>query len=358
MEFNPLRPSRDWRLSEAFYLALHQWPFMLIFCLVGALLGLVASDLWPAVFRTRAEIYVVLNPYRAYSDSWFIARAYPQYTNVDDYKNWQMSQLSAAILTDEVIDATMADLRQEDAYWKEVDNDRLRSMLRAEWRTAGTWTLLADSRNAKRSNQAVRSWSRTVVRRVEEAVLAAEQIAEIDERMRTIIGEQTKTAVQQQDFQTSQRLLQEWLGQAGDLPADQPLSQEQRWEILYLTGRVAQFSPGWLELLEKQPGESALPEVYIDWIEQILVAIEGEAPLLAQRADFLEQQRLELQEEYDRLVKVSLGLSPNLVVKGLEKTLPEVLRSTIQLVILGAIGGLLLWVIWLLAMITWPKVKL
>ena len=359
---NPSTPSRtdlnrEWRLSQALYKGLHQWPLLIVLCIVGAALGWAASFLWPHTFRTRAQIYVGLNPYRAYSDSNFIALAYPQYSNVDDYKNWQMSQLSSVILSEDMLEQTLETLRDEDAYWSEVDTPRLRDMLRAEWRTAGTWTLLSDSRNAKRSNQAVRAWSRVVVREVKEAVFAAEQVIQLDETRRTLTDERIRTNLDEQEYQSRAAMLTEWLEQAGDLPQEQPLELSERWQILYLAGRVAQFSSGWAGILKEQPGVDALPPAYVQWVERLLVAIKSETPALQQRSEYLAEQLELLQEDYDRQMAASLGISPNLVVKGLDKSLPEILRPTALMTAIGVVSGLLIWVIWLFASLTREKLR-
>ena len=347
----------EWRLSETLYTAFHAWYLILVFGLIGALLGWGASRLWPASYRTRAEIAVTLNPYRTYSDSQFLALVYPQYTNIDDYKNWQMSQLSAALFTDSVLEPTLKELRQEDDYWVDVDLIGLRDMLRSEWRTAGVWTLLADSKNAKRSNQAVRAWSRNAVSGVKQAIFASGQLFQVDEALKNIVAQQTKNDLLQEEYQITRQQLQDWLTTASTLPADQPLSVTERWQILYRAGRVAQFSPAWMELLGMQPAETALPKSYIALVNQIIAAIDAEAPALKDRASFLEQQQSQLADKYNTLQETSLGLSPNITIKSLNKSSPEVIRPTILMVLAGAVSGLLAWFIWLFASITRLRLK-
>jgi hypothetical protein len=357
METNQKLATRDWRLSEALYEALHQWPIIILFCLAGALIGWAVSYLWPPTYRTRAEIVASLNPYRAYSDTQFFVLANPQYTNIDDYKNWQMSQLSAAIFTDEIIQPTLEELRQEDSYWSDVNISSLRSMLQAEWRTAGIWTLLADSRSAKRSNQAVRAWSRNAVSGVKQAIFAAEQLIQVDEALQSIIAGQAQNTLLQEEYRTTKKTLQELLENATDLPQDKPLQPVERWQVLYLASRVAQFSPAWVEILNNPPAEDALPEDYVNWVEQIIVAINNELPMLTQRGEYLEEQSRLLSSEYENQLAASLGLSPNLVIKSLDKSSPEIIRPTALIILIGTISGLLVWAIWLLASLTRQRLR-
>lgn len=336
--------ARTWQLSEELYKALHQWPKIVIFFLVGALIGWGSSFVFPPAYRTRAQIFVSLNPYRTYSDTQFLALAFPQYSNIDDYKNWQMSQLSAALFTDEVIQETLQQLRQEDEYWLDIDPARMRNMLRAEWQTAGVWTLLADSPKAKRSNQAVRVWSRVAVSKVKEAIFSAEQLIFVDHTLQQIIKEQTDVSLLIQEYDSTRQLLQEWIDQAGGLPGDEPLDSLERWRILHLTTRLSQFSPGWSTILEAVPVENAARSEYIPWVTKVIVAIENELPVLTQRLDYLNGQEAVLTGSYQRLMEDSLGLSPNLVVRGLEKSLPEVLRPTLLMTLIGGMSGLLAWI--------------
>jgi hypothetical protein len=358
MDSKPIRTTQfDWRLADAFYRALHLWPMLLVFCLAGAFLGWGASRIWPPIFRTRAQVFVSLNPYRVYSDSQFLALVYPQYTNVDDYKNWQMSQLSSVLLTDTILEETLNDLRLEDSYWNDISLASLRHMLRAEWRTAGTWTLLADSNIAKRSNQAVRAWSRNAVSGVKQAIFASEQLIQVDAALQKLINQKSDLDLLQQEYQITQQALQDWLDSAQALPQDQPLQAAERWEILYLAGRITQFSPSWLEVMAEQPDENALPPAYSEWINRLLVAIDAETPILAEQGQYLEEQRGLLAEQYDLLQEASLGLSPNLVIKSIEKSPPEVIRPTTLMVLIGTITGFLAWLYWLFVYITRQRLK-
>jgi len=348
---------REWRLSETLYYAFHGWYIIFLFCVVGGFLGWGASRLWPATYRTRADIAVTLNPYRTYSDSQFLALVYPQYTNIDDYKNWQMSQLSAALLTDTILQPTLQELRRVDDYWDDYDLTTLRHMLQTEWRTAGVWTLRADTKSAKRSNQAVRAWSRNAVNGVKQAISASEQLFQVDEALQNIVADQTKNDRLQEEYKVTRQQLQDWLTTASTLPADQPLSVTERWQILYQAGRTAQFSPSWMELLNSQPAENALPNEYIDWVKQLVVAIDAELPALQDRASYLEGQNSLLSEKYSTLQETSLGLSPNLTIKSLNKSSPEVIRPTMVMVLVGAVSGLLAWFIWLFVRITRLRLK-
>jgi hypothetical protein len=112
------------------------------------------SRLLPANYRAASNLYIALNPYRTYEDANFLANVNPEYTNLDDYKNWQMAQLDSAVYLDDFMQVTLDRLKEQDQRWQDVDISQLRKMLRAEWRTAGNWSLVADTRDAELADQA------------------------------------------------------------------------------------------------------------------------------------------------------------------------------------------------------------
>jgi hypothetical protein len=93
---------------------IHRWPTLIAFTLIGCLVGWGVSLFYPPFYRATASLYVGLNPYRAFNDTTFLALANPDYTNIDDYNNWQMSQLNAAIYLDEIIQTTLDRLQERD----------------------------------------------------------------------------------------------------------------------------------------------------------------------------------------------------------------------------------------------------
>ncbi len=191
--------SKNWSLPEEIYRALHQWPLILAFCLVGALLGWAVSRVWPSSFRATANLYVALNPYRAYEDSRFAALADPRYSNLDDYKNWQMAQLQSVIFLDEIIEETLVKLQIKDEFWEKADSEKLRSMLSTQWRSPGTWGLVAEGNNRRNTKQAANVWSQVVLTRVPAAIRAAREAILIDEELQAISEELVRLRLQADD---------------------------------------------------------------------------------------------------------------------------------------------------------------
>ena len=346
---------RYWKLRDEIYNSLHRWPSMVIFFALGCILGWVLSLLLPPTYRATTQIYVGLNPYRAYSDSRWLALAKPKYSNIDDYKNWQMSELELAIYLDEILQETLAKLREDDPYWQQVDIYELNNMLEAEWRSAGTWSLVAETSSPERAEQAVRAWSEIAVLRVQDAVQSAQRTAMIDEELQSVIEELLQVRTRKEILKTSQDALQEWVDVVQGPAKNEPLDPIERWKVESIAAGTAQFTPGWMALLDEQPDENAPAEAYIEWIYQISSAIDTELTLLEPRRKRLNAERSQLEGQYSQVSKSSLGLSPNIVIEGLQNIPPKRLKPTGNLVLIGGIIGLSSWIFLQLVIISRSK---
>jgi len=346
---------RYWKLRDEIYNSLHRWPSMVIFFALGCILGWVLSLLLPPTYRATTQIYVGLNPYRAYSDSRWLALAKPKYSNIDDYKNWQMSELESAIYLDEILQETLAKLREDDPYWQQVDIYELNNMLEAEWRSAGTWSLVAETSSPERAEQAVRAWSEIAVLRVQDAVQSAQRTAMIDEELQSVIEELLQVRTRKEILKTSQDALQEWVDVVQGPAKNEPLDPIERWKVESIAAGTAQFTPGWMALLDEQPDENAPAEAYIEWIYQISSAIDTELTLLEPRRKRLNAERSQLEGQYSQVSKSSLGLSPNIVIEGLQNIPPKRLKPTGNLVLIGGIIGLSSWIFLQLVIISRSK---
>jgi hypothetical protein len=179
----PENLNKHWTLREALYITFHNWPLLFACIIIGALLGFGLSYIWPSYYRASSNIYIGLNPYRKFSDTNFEALANPKYSNLDNYHYWQMSQLNSVILMDSYLAATLDRLRQVDPYWQTVDLAQLRGMLETEWRSSGTWSMIANHPNRLFAQQAARAWSDVVVEQVPQAVSAARDTFRIDQEL-------------------------------------------------------------------------------------------------------------------------------------------------------------------------------
>ncbi len=332
-----------WSLPGEIYRSLHQWPIILAFISIGALLGWGLSFVLPVEYKAVQQVYVGLNPYRAFSDANFLAIARPAYSNIDDYKNWQMSQLETVIYLDEFLETTLDELRRADPFWQEVDKIQLAGMLEADWRTAGVWSLTAYHRDPLRAEQAARAWKEVAVSRVDQSIEAARQTFMIDQELQSNTQASVQAQVRIDLLEETRSMLEAWIQNAETLPSNQPLTPSQRQAILAMGLYPAQFSPVWTSILENQPAQSALPQEYIAWCREIINLIQVEVPLLSKKITLLEIDHQEIEARYAEQSKLSLGISPNLAFEGFGEEPVRPMRSAGIWILLGSLAGLLIW---------------
>jgi hypothetical protein len=342
----------NWTLREALYTTFHNWPLLLACIIVGAVLGWGLSYVWPSYYRASSNIYIGLNPYRKFSDTNFEALANPKYSNLDNYHYWQMSQLNSAIQMDSYLVATLDKLRQTDPYWQSVDVVQLRGMLEIEWRSSGTWSLIANHPNSHFAQQAAKVWSDVVVELVSEAVTAARDTFMIDQKLQSNEDAILQATLRQRELAAAQKDLQEWQKIAQDSPPASAVQPAQRWQLLATVAGLADYSPVWMNALNTQPEVDAKPQAYLDWIDQMLPLLETEAETMHQRVVYLNQQQIELAAQYSQASRKSMSFSPNIEIQRKEDLTPVKLRPSSTLILVGGVIGLLMGLLSQLVMIT------
>jgi len=332
----------------------HRWYWVVASILLGALLGWLASVIWPAPYRAVQDIYVGLNAYRATRDLYIAEVSEQQFRNLDDYKNWQMGQLNALSLSDAFLVETLNRLQSEDNYWQEVDLPELRAMLAIGWRNTGDWHFSARTEGSTQAVQAVSIWSQVVIEEVALAVEAARQMVLIDSGLQAVSTALVELETRQILLQETQSSLNEWQIYLEMEPTDQPLPPSAHWGLLSQVTRAADWNNGWLSVLEAAPPPGSLPADYLAWLTQVSALIETELAILPTQIGALTLEQESLAKEYSEAADKSLALSANLVVKRLSSDPPRIshLRPTGTLILVGALLGLVVWGIFWLIQIT------
>ncbi|MFN2158592.1 MAG: hypothetical protein ACK2U3_08450 [Anaerolineales bacterium] len=341
-----------WSLRQELYNAFHQWPQMILFFLIGGLIGMGIANLIPVSHRATSQLYVALNPYRAYSDSNFTALANPNYSNLDDYKNWQMSELESLVFLDAVIGKTLDSLQSTDPFWQDINGRQLREMLDADWRSAGTWSLNADHPNPKFARQAVEEWSGVILEQVADSTRAALETALVDEELQALISAKSDRETRLSRLASLQNALNSWEEGSADLEKNQPLTVSDRWYLQSLAASAADFSPGWLALLDQQPGENDSLSVYAEWVAQILTQIEIESAVIQMDISELAERQTELEAMYEDNFSNSYGLSPNIYVEKVTYLPSREMHPTSLYILVGGLIGLLVWLFYRLILIS------
>ncbi len=338
-----------WKLSDAFYMVFHRWPQVVLFILAGGLVGWGIGYATPARYRAETQVYVAFNPYRAKNDSQFLAIARPKYTNIDDYKNWQMAQLDAFLMLEDVLQPVLEALRQQDPYWQELQVDELRSILSTEWRNPGSWSLAAERPQAKLAEQAAHTWAEVAIDLIQQSVSASQQAIMLDEQSMALAAEQAQMESSKQELLALQSALQEWLQRVGatgledPLVLERPLPNSERLQLIDLTALAAAASPAIAQILESQPDTQAPTRQALDWAQALPAAIQLQIDVLTGTAAQLQQQQEKLADEFALVNPLSTGLSANLEVQEIQPHRAEQLQSNALLAMVGGAIGLCAW---------------
>ncbi|PWH14452.1 MAG: hypothetical protein DDG59_12710 [Anaerolineae bacterium] len=335
----------SWR-EELLYLA-YRWYLWLALFLVGCALGWLGSRLLPASYRAEADLGVFYQ-----SDAIF--------RNVDDYKNWEMGQLQALILSDQLLNRVQERLSQEDLFWQSQTPADLRQHLHVYWRNAGVWHLVAEDRQPQRAFQLVRAWKAVILEEMARIAELTYQLKQIHTEL-LALG-QAKAASQQRlvELQAMSAILNNWQPWNDPELAKQPVPPYQRWRLLELALRLDEKRFGDRALAPALPPEDAPAEAYQPWVEQALATIETQSQLLQQQLPSLEQRLGEMTAQYNEVAAASWYLSVYVGVKDInaEVKSPRPIRTEAQAALVGGLIALVFGLLIGLAAIQWRKEKI
>ncbi len=353
---------QSWSLREELTASSQRWYVVLIFIFIGALAGAAISWLAPAPYQASSDIYVGLDVYRAMRD--LNVPIEPEGAN--DYKNWQMEDLEFLLFSQPVLDGTLKALRQEDAYWEDVNTSQLAESLNLYWRNAGKWRLTANHPQARFARQAVRAWKGTAVPFVQNAVEQSRQVLVLDAQIQATAAQQAQLLAHRFQVDHLSDLLQEGAASIAGLPESSSLSnpdlQEFQDQLATVQSVYAALSvsaetdglpvpdlSGSRFLNGKMPSDASVSD-YLAEIQSAVTSLQAVSGSLQAQSDGLETALVDLKERYASASQTSYSLSANLVVEDSSKSPPKIirLRPTGQMMLTGAILALAAWTIhWL-----------
>jgi hypothetical protein len=344
----------EWVLGEEIYKALHRWALIVSFFLVGSLLGFLSSCLLPAPYEATLSLFVNLNPYRVQEDRSVAAFAQADFRNIDDYKHWQMSQLSVLMMSDEYLEETLSRVVADGEFWNDADLESLRSSLRLSWRNAGEWKMAAKASDPVQAVSLVTAWRQVSLEKINAALEKSRRLFRLEQEMRSLedsidsnLGRRAALLRAQKSLnQISNTLDAESGGQA--IP---PLTHEKLW---MLTAGAADLTEGWRSLLNSFPSQSARTDSYRSWIDHAQLMIEADLELVEQKMTDLEGELDQVNARWEETLQASQGLSPTLAVKVVTNSDASVRRSRTPgtALLAGGTLGLLGWGILILVQIS------
>jgi len=333
----------EWSLRDEILIQTHRWPIIVMFCLIGSLLGWGVSLTWPSPHRATKALSVGLNIYQAARDRTAVEHAGLELLNIDDYKNWQMASLNSLIFTDGVIDETLRQLQAVDEYWSGFNQRKLAKDLHAYWRNAGKWRLVAESDDPHRAAEAVTVWQEVVVTKANIAIGHSKEAMAFDRQLQAVISTKSQAETRLAELTKLHSLLQDWREDIS-APADQMLETSQFWTMhTYLTN--AAEDEFWNLLLDDFPAQDAPQQDYILWLDRAARYLDAEIQIQQSQVDALEENIQRLTAQYEDASQNSLGLSADLLVDKItdEEPVQSIVRPTGQLMLIGSILGLIVW---------------
>jgi hypothetical protein len=343
----------EWSLRNEVLRTTHRWPIVFLFCLGGILMGWTISIFWPSPQRAAKEIYVGLDVNHALNDRNASEHAGVQFNNPDDYKNWQMTNLNVFIKMDWIVSETLSRLQKQDKYWSKVDREELSQTLNVNWRNAGVWRLVTEGDNQLQNTQAITAWHDIVLKNVQEAIEEAQKSLALDAQLSAIATTQAQTVSRLAELTQIRETMEAWLSAISQRPVEQTVSESERTQ-LQVAFASTHLMQTWKPIIDAFPAQGTQNHLYIDWLEQVIAALDQEILTLQTQIQTLEKYNQEVFAQYSDASRKSYGLSANLQVREITNDPPELytVRPTGLLMLAGGLLGLLLWTTLWIARIT------
>ena len=334
----------EWSLRHEILSVTQRWPWLVLSCVLGALMGWFAASIWPTPHRATRELYVGLNAYRAINDLSVTEYAGIKLVNANDYKNWQMASLNSLIFMDSVIDKTLLDLRKQDTYWDSINRDDFAQSLHVYWRNAGKWRLVAEHLDPFRAAEAVTAWQQVVVDTVHAAVAQSQEALLHEFQIRSLADQKTTASLVVDEITSLRSKMINWQEIINSDRKNPTPDEAQYWQIWQQAVEINEFIT-WDGLLDSFPLPGSPKSDYIKWLDQAVQLLDQELDKQNQQYKELEEREREAAAQFSKASKGSLGLSASLDVDKISdtRTLQMETRPTGLLMLSGSLLGLFTW---------------
>ena len=335
-----------WVLRDELLRSVKQWYLVLGFILVGGLVGYIVSYLLPPTFQATADLYVGIDVVRVNEMEYLIPLAAEEPLNLDDYKNWQLKQLSDILYLDLVMQKTLDTLQENNPAWQEVTLEDFKKSVDIYWYDTGIWRLEVENPDRSMAENAVKTWLDTGYAKITDLLSYADEAAILDSDLQIIKG---ASSIQKSQIARLKAFLdssQEWLLELNTLSENEPLPEEklielQKWTLVYLSPPDM-----WQVPLGEFPTRNEQVKHYADWLEMVQLDAEISLEESQNQYEILIQDRNEILPEYHQALDDSLGLSANIVLqKNSSSPIISIPRSKGTDTISGASFGLILWLL-------------
>jgi hypothetical protein len=174
----------------------------------------------------------------------------------------------------------------------------------------------------------------------------------VDEELLAVISKKTDQEARLLRLAGIRAALINWGEESIVADQNQPLEAVDRWILQSLAASAADFSPGWLALLEKQPAGEEPLSIHAGWVDELLAQIDIESKYIKGEISNLAERQAELEDLYEENFSKSYGLSPNLYVEKITHLPARELRPTSLYILVGGMIGLFSWLFYRLIVIS------
>lgn len=321
----------NWTIRDEFIFLTQRWPYLVLAFLFGSLLGWGLARLLPATYEAQTTWYVAVN-----------ADAEPR--NPDDFKNWQLLQLEAFLISEPVLIDTAERLGLE-------DTEQLVSRLETRWRNAGQWTLAASGDNAEQARQTTAAWAQAGQEQLAAAAEHAARMLELDRSLRQTRNELSLTRSQLVVMEQAESTLRAFQDRLAELPEATTLPVLERWNLALLVGQALDNNPAASSLLGHMPAAEAPVEQYLMFVTEVQAAMEVRQAGLAAEVAALQTSLEADTAAWQIELQGSQGLSAYLTVEPLRQGEIDVTpqRSPGLAALVGGLLGLIVFLLYRLA---------
>jgi hypothetical protein len=327
----------NWNFRQEILEIAHYWPVIFIAFLIGSLLGWGVSYILPTSYRAESELNVAYN-------------ADAIYRNPDDYKNWQLGELEAFVVSDSVIEGTLSKLRAQDPYWQAVSAEDIRSDIRTYWRNAGKWRLVAERQDPDRATQLTQVWRETIIEQVSDATTKATEMLDLSAQIEASAANKVGIELRTVEITGMRDALQAWRNEYIGNDDAMSLKPLDRWHLQSIAARAASINPAALSLIDQIPAPDMSAHDYIDWVDQMIVVLDDELAIIERQQEEIDLHGVQLEQKLNEASQASSGLTAFLIVEPLSDGLPEAqaVRLSSQMAVIGGILGVIIWgFVWL-----------
>jgi hypothetical protein len=336
----------QWTIREKIILLINRWYLIFLAFLISAGLAWGVMHLWPPQHKASTTVYVGINMSRVFDVSSMATYAKTEPFNVDDYKNWHLSQLESIARSEEVADAALIRLREIDPYWEGISIQQFQKMEDVAWRDMGTWRLTVANPDLEKAEQGVREWSSVFVIQALNLVAKAESAFTLDGTLRAINAQQIQLETDISSIGSVEDELNAFRSDVEGMDEDQPLEALLRWQLWGLAAGFADHSPMWTRILEEFPKAEEENAAYITWIDDLLSVLSVEKGFKQDSLERLREEEDLLTERFVEEVQNSKGLSPALTIEvSSSKVTHYATYPDAMVALLGGIIGVIVYII-------------